>query len=56
MMSLRVIVAIDEGLDLFLVLIEFNYFKFFWHALHCIDWHMGFEVEEVWGMNIGDRA
>ena len=33
MMSLRVIVARDEGLDLFLVVTEFNYFKFVWHAL-----------------------
>ena len=56
MMSLRVIVAMDEGLDLFLVLIEFNYFKFVWYAMHCIDWHMGFKVEEVWGLNVGDRA
>ena len=56
MMSLWVIVAMDGGLDFFLVLSELNYFKFVWHALHCIDWHMGFKVEEVWGMNIGDRA
>ena len=33
MMSLRVIVAKDEGLDSFLVLTEFNYFKFVWHTL-----------------------
>ena len=40
---------------LFLVLTEFNYFKFVWHAMLCFDWHMRFKVEGVWGMNIGDN-